>query len=341
MKDLFSERKYRFSIGDLIFLYQGYLNNISDNSNLIIQFINMRIKKSHVVILMTIFIGSQVLAQADIKIISYNILEGLGNAQSYGEGRQQRCVDWLKSQNAEVIALQELYKSEEKLKSDAQNWGHEYYVKSGPLGLTSKQPIEVVKKYKKGLWQVMLHCRTYGIDFFVVHLSPADWKYRLAEAQIIKEIIDTVHQTTNEIIVLGDFNAHSPFDGELYKQNPELVEKYKKGTPNHSSPNLVGNYLDYSVMSTFYSIPLIDVTERFVPWYERNTFPSPILIGVWRTAGNIGRTPERIDYILTTPEMGQKCKSVTIHNGEETDYISDHYPIEAVFEIAHKEASQY
>jgi hypothetical protein len=31
--------------------------------------------------------------------------------------------------------------------------------------------------------------------------------------------------------------------------------------------------------------------------------------------------------------MSLNCKEVIIHNSEETDYISDHYPIEAVFEI--------
>ena len=265
--------------------------------------------------------------------MSYNILEGLGNVESYGEGRHDRCIKWLQEQNADVIALQELYKSEERFSEDAKEWGHEYYAKAGPIGFSSKEPIEFVKKYKKGLWHGVLHCKTYGIDFLVVHLSPADWRYRLSEAEIIKGIVDSIKQTTNRYILLGDFNAHSPFDGELYKQNPELIKKYKKGSPNNSSPNLVGDFPDYSVMSSFYSFPLIDITERFVPWYQRKTFPSPILIGVWRTAGNIGRTPERIDYILTTQEMSLNCKKVIIHNSEENDYISDHYPIEAIFEL--------
>ena len=155
----------------------------------------------------------------------------------------------------------------------------------------------------------------------------------MREAEIIRVIVDSIRQRTNSYILLGDFNAHSPFDAELYKQNADLIKKYKKGTPNNTSPNLVGDYPDYSVMSSFYSFPLIDITERFVPWYVRKTFPSPILIGVWRTAGNIGRTPERIDYILTNQEMSLKCKEVKIHCNEETDHISDHYPLEAIFQL--------
>ena len=295
-------------------------------------------KKTIVSLFITILFAAHVSAQKEIKVITYNILEGLGNEASYGEGRHERCVQWLKEQQADVIALQELYGSEEMLSQDAKQWGHEYYAKAGPIGLTSNEPIELVKKYKKGLWHGVLLCKTYGLDILVVHLSPADWKYRFREATIIKGIIDSVKQTTQEYIVMGDFNAHSPFDSELYKQNPDLVKKYQKGDSFQKSAgnayrSLIDGHIDYSVISQFLSFPLIDVTERFVPWYHRHTFPSPILIGVWRTAGNIGRTPERIDYIFTSIEMSKKCKSVKVHNGEEFDYLSDHYPVEAIFEI--------
>ena len=297
-------------------------------------------KTLRAVMFLTLLFSASLRAQEEIKVMSYNVLEGLGNAESYGEGRHERCVNWLNEQKAEVIALQELYKSEAQLAADAKAWGHPYYAKAGPIGLTSKAPIEIIKTYKKGFWHGLLHCRTYGIDFFVVHLSPAEWRYRRREAERIKGIVDVIKQTTDRYVLLGDFNAHSPFDAELYKQHPELIEKYKKGAQHNSSPNLAGDYPDYSVMSAFYSFPLIDVTERYVPWYKRKTFPSPILIGVWRTAGNIGRTPERIDYILTSPEMSLKCKGVTIHNYEATDFISDHYPIEAVFEIEQANTSE-
>jgi len=294
-------------------------------------------RKSFGLLLLTILFSLNVVAQKEIKVITYNVLEGLGNEASYGEGRHDRFVKWLQAQHADVIALQELYASEEKLSNDAKEWGHNYYAKAGPIGLTSREPIRIKKIYSnKNLRNRVLQCETYGINFFVIHLSPTDWKYRLHEAQIIKDIVDSIAQTTDKYILMGDFNSHSPFDGELYKQNPELIKKYKKGSPTNSSPNLVGDYLDYSVMSSFYSFPLIDITERFIPWYQRYTFPTPILIDVWRTAGNIGRTPERIDYILTSPQMGLYCKGIKIYNGEENDYISDHYPLEAIFDLSKK-----
>ena len=57
------------------------------------------------------------------------------------------------------------------------------------------------------------------------------------------------------------------------------------------------------------------------------------MIGVWRTAGNIGRTPERIEHILTSQKMKLQCRGVKIYNGEENDFILDHYPDESIFEI--------
>ncbi|RIJ46461.1 endonuclease/exonuclease/phosphatase family protein [Maribellus luteus] len=273
-------------------------------------------------------------AQKEIKVMTYNMLAGLGDEANYGEGRHEKFVEWVKEQKPDVIALQELYREEKTLLKDAKTWEHKYTAKRGALGLCSNAPIEEVNKYKiEGLWHGLLHCKTYGIDFFVVHLSPASWEYRLKETRIIKNIVDSITDNSNKYILLGDFNAHSPFDCELYKQNPDLILKYKGGKANGTSKNLNGEFVDYSVMSSFYSYPLIDVTEQFVPWYKRHTFPTPILIDVWRTAGNIGRTPERIDYILTSIEMSKKCKSVKIYNVEENDYLSDHYPLEAIFSI--------
>ncbi|WP_236970294.1 endonuclease/exonuclease/phosphatase family protein [Membranihabitans marinus] len=278
-------------------------------------------------------------AQSDMKVITYNVLEGLGNEATYGKGRRDSCVQWLDQQQADVIGLQEFYGSEAMLQEDSKRWEHNYFVKSGGVALTSRKPIEVIKIYsEKGLANSVIHCRTFGVDFLVIHLSPSDWKYRLNEAHRIESIVDSVRLTTDKYIVLGDFNSHSPFDGELYNQNPELVAKYQKGDRMNKAKgsfnrNTVNGRLDYSVMSKFLSFPLIDVTEHYVPLHNRFSFPTPILIGVWRTAGNIGRTPERIDYILCSKELSPYCKNVIIHNGEDNDYISDHYPVEAIFDL--------
>ena len=119
-----------------------------------------------------------------------------------------------------MLALQELCGyDEEQLKTDAAKWGHNHVkiLKTGgyPVGLTSRKPIHIKKRVIDDLWHGLLHCETYGIEFFVVHLS-LDCNFRLKEANIIAKMVKD--SKSDRYIVLGDFNAHSPFDEELPKQ---------------------------------------------------------------------------------------------------------------------------
>lgn len=54
---------------------------------------------------------------------------------------------------------------------------------SYPVGLTSKQPVTVVKKQLEGFWHRMLHARTAGLNLIVSHLSSFEWKFRTQEAE--------------------------------------------------------------------------------------------------------------------------------------------------------------
>lgn len=41
---------------------------------------------------------------------------------------------------------------------------------------------------------------------------------------------------------------------------------------------------------------------------------------------------ERLDYILLSPSLMEKCKSAAVHNGKENEGISDHYPVSVILE---------
>ena len=41
---------------------------------------------------------------------------------------------------------------------------------------------------------------------------------------------------------------------------------------------------------------------------------------------------ERLDYILLSPSLMEKCKSAAVHNGRENEGISDHYPVSVILE---------
>ena len=273
-------------------------------------------------------------SQTNLKVMTYNIWNGF----DWGKDtiRQENWIKWISDQNLDVLALQELCAyNEEKLKVDAAKWGHDYVIilksEGYPVGLTSKKPITITERVIDELWHGLLHCKTYGIDFFVVHLSPADCDFRLKEANIITEKVRNCK--SNKYIILGDFNAHSPFDEELLKYNRSLRRKYSNKKPESKYSNLRLGEFDYSVVSTFIALPSIDVSKNFIDITHRYTFPTPALIGIYLKEDEVRQNKERIDYILTSPIISESCTKVTIYNNEETETFSDHYPVMAEFNI--------
>ena len=198
-----------------------------------------------------------------IKIMTYNILTGFDwNADST---RGTKLIEWVNTHKPDVLALEEMNGfTEERLSQFAKKWGHNYSAllktTGYPVVITSNQPIVVKEKLVEGMWHGMLHCETYGIDFFVVHLSPADWQFRRREADSIAIRIKEVALANDQYIVLGDFNAHSPFDAELLRKFPHQKERYLKGDQaSEKYKNLHNGEYDFSVLSTFLSISLTDL----------------------------------------------------------------------------------
>lgn len=270
--------------------------------------------------------------QGTLKVMTYNIWNGFDWGKD--STRNDRFVTWIQSKDPDVLALQELCGyTEETLRGDAKRWDHPYVVMlktdGYPVGLTSKSPILVKERMLDSLWHGMLHVETSGIDFYIVHLSPADCAFRSKEAKIITEKISKNKE--ENFIVLGDFNAHSPFDGDRLIQNKGLLEKYRRGDEKSEYSNLRNGFFDFSVMSTFLSLPLVDLCPYFVSAEKRYSFPTPALIGIYQTAEEISINKERIDYILVSPSLVQYCKGITIYNEGETEALSDHFPVMATF----------
>lgn len=274
-------------------------------------------------------------SDANLKIITYNIWNGFDWGKD--NARHDRFLQWVKDQSPDVMALQELCGyTEEKLKEDASSWGHPYSVllktKGYPVGITSSKPIALKEKLLEGLWHGMLHVKTHDINFFVVHLSPADYAFRMRETAIITERVQAVKEEA--YIILGDFNAVSPMDADLNLVKSSLLNRYRQGDArNEKYNNLRDGEWDYGVMSGFLALPAIDVCHRLIPSPERYSFPVPILIGqYYDDIDHIKRSRHRIDYIMVSPELAQKCVKAEIFHNERTDDLSDHYPVSVSFE---------
>jgi len=271
-----------------------------------------------------------------LKVISYNIWNGFDWGKD--ETRKSEFVDWVNSQKPDVFALQELCGyTKEKLAEDAKKWGHDYaeIVKTSgyPVGITSNQPIEIKEKILEGMHHGALHCKTADIDFFVIHFSPFNYKKRHEEAKIILDKLSKISEEQNKFIVLGDFNAFSPFDAHLYKENPTMIDEMKASEEKHDHVrNLAQGELEYGVLGSFLGYPLIDVTQKFTEGLDaRISFPTQ----VFETNKGEGRRENstRIDYILTSPYLSEKCIKAKVLNDKETFYLSDHYPVVSEFEL--------
>lgn len=266
--------------------------------------------------------------------MTYNIWNGFDWGKD--STRQENLIQWVKEQKPDVLALQELCAYDvDKLKKDAAKWGHLYVQilkdKGYPTALTSKEPINLIEKNVDNFWHGLLHVQTYGIDFFVVHLSPSDVDIRLREAQKIKSRIQEL--STNDYIILGDFNAHSPFDAYWLEARTTLKTKMANEKNGTYSNMRLGEF-DYASMSEFLSIPAIDVSLGKADREVSFTFPTPALIGLYdQTEETILQNRVRIDYILASPTLSKTCIEVKIFNQGTPEKLSDHFPMMAVFRL--------
>lgn len=294
--------------------------------------------KLQIVLLFTVTLFCENLSAqptSSFKVMTYNILDGYDHGKD--KEREQKASDFIRSQSPDVVALQELVGfTEESLQKFAESYGHDYSVllkENGyPVGLTSNHHIEAKTKMLDSLWHGMLHASTHGIDFFVVHLSPSDAEFRQREARLIMDYMKKHLASDAKYIVLGDFNAHSPFDAQMDDRRPQLLEKIRKSDAKKEKyGNLLDGHYDYSVISRFLGYPLIDVARRYVPQENRFTFPTPILIGTWLKPEEVISTRRRIDLILTSRNLAKKATASEIINHGVVDKLSDHFPVVAVF----------
>ena len=267
------------------------------------------------------------------KIISYNIWNGL----SEGPDCRSRFVDWVKKQQPDVVALEELVGIDEKKLSElAAEYGHPYVAivkeEAYPVGITSRKPIQVISKNLEGYWHGMLHVKTFNLDLIVAHLSPFEWKFRLKEARMITEYVEK--NKLEHCMIMGDLNAYSPHDADEVETHALLKKNmlaWDKKYPQYG--NMRGDKFDYSVLSEFLSHGFTDVIRLFVPVEKRMTYPAAFLDKLKWGDPVLKTKSERLDYILVSDKLVPDCVEAYVHNGEENEGISDHYPVSLIMRL--------
>ena len=261
-----------------------------------------------------------------IKIITYNVWYVFNEKKKIKKGQK-----WLKKQNADVVALQELTSIQPKyLTKLAKGWGHQYSAllkQSGfSVGITAKNPIAIIEKKIQGMHHGYLHVKTSGIHFFIVHLSPFKYKMRRKEAKILVSRVKPLIKKKQPVVVLGDFNAVRFSDKSLLVQQPKLVSKMKKTDDKYSYvQNLRNGKIDFTAMKVFCRAGLFDVVKDKLPLKADVLFTYPTgVFGDKKTSPKYG---ERIDHILTGPLLKNKVIAADIPKECDLNVISDHYPV--------------
>ncbi len=276
--------------------------------------------------------------ESNLKIISYNIWNGF----DWGKDtlRLKALGLWLKEEDADIVALQELCGYDEnRLRDEAALWGHSYVAllkESGySVGLTSKKPILIKERLREGLHHGALHAETYGIDFLVIHLSPGSYAFRRTEVPILLDKLKKIKAETDRYLVLGDFNSLSPLDVALYPDDGYFLSRLRKSNADRPlKGNLVnGHDIDYTVISSFMAFPLLDLVEQSnQPMEERGSFPGLALSPKQNESIlDLRNRLQRIDFIMSSPELARRLDQAGVARNKQTDWLSDHYPVIATF----------
>src|SRR5690606_5634659 len=224
----------------------------------------------------------QLVVPDSLRIISYNILEGMKNDRA---NNYDNFVSWVNSYNPDILALQEVNGFKQKdLEELALRFGHPYVITNlkatdnYPVAITSKYPLESRRRVTLHVSHGAIFAKLKDKDFNIVntHFWPQNYwhtqgdglgnDYRLHEANVILD--STIRKFPNEPnwILVGDFNSVSRKDylpsvtTNNYWVTDEIEEAgfmdaihylhgYKEnGTANYSF-NYPGRRIDFLVSS--------------------------------------------------------------------------------------------
>ena len=268
------------------------------------------------------------ISDSTFRLISYNVWYGFTQKPERKELWQQ----WMKDKRPDVVSLQELNEyTAEKLAKDAGHWGHPYVVllkeEGFPTGITSRYPIEDIRRYRDGFHHGLIRVMIRGIYIYVIHLHPSNWEVRGREVELIFKNINELPADA-KIILAGDFNTFSPVDSVFYGHE-RLEPFFQARDEQFNEKNLQNGRLDYSVIQKLMDHGLVDVEfrERTANYQFTGSFPTRI-----EKEGEDG-DQRRLDYVFVSKNLADQVTGAKIMANDTTWVLSDHLPVRVDFNL--------
>lgn len=266
--------------------------------------------------------GSAIAAERPLRIVSYNILNGMKLDES---PEKSAFVSWVKGLEPDIVGLQEAQQlTQSTLEDMARRFGHPYAVllkvEGHPTALTSRHPIVNVRKVTDSMHHGFIQAEVAGLNVVVLHFSPHKYWKRREEIDLVLATMRSAPQR-ERWVVMGDFNAESPLDREMYADGRLIIDRRRAEERYATHENLVDGGLDFEVISRALAAGLDDVVHE----KQRGPLWTQPTLRFAETAGR--NVPRRVDYIFVTRDLVARIADATIVKDPFTDMHSDHYPI--------------
>ncbi|HMR19623.1 MAG TPA: endonuclease/exonuclease/phosphatase family protein [Sphingobacterium sp.] len=252
-----------------------------------------------IILISIVVLNHHALAQKSIRIVNYNILEGMRIDTT---NNKTDFVSWVKNINPDVLTLQEVNGfTQRNLELLAIRYGHPYAIlvkENGyPTAITSKYPIVNVRRVLDNITHGFIQCKIEGLNFIVLHLNAHSEDKRLQEIATITQTIKYADSQSNWLI-MGDFNSVSPLDDSYFRSSR-----------------------DYTLHKKILEFGLIDVlkinrnVEDFI-----STCPTP-------NFRKEGSKLLRYDFIYMSKDLKSRFIKSEVIQDDFTSTYSDHYPV--------------
>jgi len=267
-----------------------------------------------------------------LKVISYNVYWGMRQDSTEGKSR---FVEWIKSQDPDILALQEMNGFTQKaLEELADRYGHRYahIVRepfadgsiSFPVAITSKYPIVNVRRVVENNIHGFIEAEIEGLHFIVTHFHPFSSEKRVGEiGQILATVKAKDPNMAKKWLFMGDLNSVSPLDKSEYADNRlrDFIREDRKKRPHNE--NLKDNELDYTIQQSILDFGFVDAFKAKNPEFVASA-PTKMFY-------DQSKFPLRYDYLYISPNMEKDIVACDLIKDGFTDIYSDHYPVVLVF----------